>query len=186
MKTTAGSLRKGDFIKNNDDITQIVKTEHNMRGRGSATLRFKVKSVANGNTVELTFKPDNMVEAVQVDSVQMAYLYGNAESLTFMNNQTYEQAEVPRAMVGDFVNYMKEGQLVYVIFHEGKAIAARAPTSVILGVTEAEDAVKGDTASSARKAVIVETGARVMVPLFIRKGERIVVNPESGEYVERG
>lgn len=186
MKMNAGALKKGDFLNHNGAVYQIVKTEHNMRGRGSANLKFKIKSIANANTVEITCKPDNLLDQVEVESIQMQYLYGDMENCTFMNNQTYEQFDISKEMIGDFVNYMKEGQSIYVILHEGKAIAVRPPVSVTLLVTESENAVKGDTASNAKKYVTLETGAKVLVPLFIKKGENIVVNPESGEYVERG
>ena len=186
MKMNAGTLHKGDFLNQNGEIYQIVKTEHNMRGRGSANLRFKIKSIANGNTVEITCKPDNVLDQVAVESLQMQYLYGDADTCTFMNNQTYEQFAVSKDMIGEFLPYMKEGQNIYVIFHDDKAIAVRPPVSVTLMVTEAEDAVKGDTASNAKKYVILETGAKVLVPLFIKKGEEIIVNPETGEYVGRG
>jgi elongation factor P len=102
-----------------------------------------------------------------------------------MNEQTYEQVELPAQMVEDFAPYMKEGQQVYVMLHDGKPLAIRPPASVRLEVVEAEDAVKGDTATNAKKPVKVESGATVNVPIFIKKGDMIVINPEDGSYIER-
>ena len=185
MKTSAGQLKKGNFIEHANDIFQIVKIDHSHVGRGSANLKIKVKSVTVGNTLELGFKPDNTVEQVQVDSILMQYLYHDGTHMTFMNDQTYDQVEVPVAAAGKVLDYLSEGQKVYVALHDDKPLAIVPPSKVRLKVTEAEEAVKGNTAQGAKKSVTVETGATVMVPLFIKKGETIAINPENGEYVER-
>lgn len=185
MKVSASDLQKGNFVNHANDIWQVVKTEHNFHGRGSANFRFKFKSVKNQNTIEMTYKPDNAVDRIDVDSYQMQFLYKTGDSYTFMNEQTYEQVELASAIVGDFGPYMKEGQQVYIMLHDGTPLAIRPPASVRLIVTEAEDAVKGDTATNAKKSVKVESGATVNVPIFIKKGDVIVVNPETGEYIER-
>jgi elongation factor P len=91
MKAAASSLQKGNFVNHNGDIWQIVKAEHNFHGRGSANYRFKYKSVKNANTIEVTCKPDNLFDRIDVDSIQMQYLYKTGDSYTFMNEQTYEQ-----------------------------------------------------------------------------------------------
>ncbi len=186
MKTTAGATSKGDFIELNGHIFQIQNIEHNFRGRGSANLRLKLKNLSTGNTVEETFKPDNTLESVSVDAVEVHFLFKDNLNLTFMNPRTYEQFELNAQAVGNFINYLKEGQSIYAFMNNGTCLAIRPPNSVVLKVTEAEDAVKGNTASGARKIVTLETGAKVNVPLFIKKGESIVINPETGEYIERG
>ncbi len=185
MKTGAGQLKKGNFIEHANDIFQVVKIDHSHVGRGSANLKIKVKSVTAGNTLELSFKPDNTVEQVQVESIMMQYLYNDGTNITFMNDQTYEQVEVPVATAGDLANYLTEGQKMYVAMHNGEGLAIIPPSKVRLKVVEAEDAVKGNTAQGAKKPVTLESGATVMVPLFIKKGETIAVNPETGEYLER-
>lgn len=186
MKVLASSLKKGAFVDHAGDIWQVVKTEHTHMGRGSATYRFRIKSVTNSNTLEVTSKPDGLFEQVQVESTMMQYLYNDGQTYTFMNDQTYEQFEVAAESVGDIAKYLKEGQGMYVIIHNEKAIAVVPPAKVRLQVTEAPDAVKGDTASGgAKKQVTLETGATAMVPLFIKQGEMIAINPETGEYVER-
>ncbi len=185
MKVTASSLKKGDFIEMDGNIFTVVKFEHNFHGRGSANIRIKVKNVATGGTTENTYKPDNLVEKIDVESILMQFLFAGATTLTFMNEQTYEQLELPKEMVGDFLLYLKEGQQMYIMLHNDKAISVRPPQSVRLQVVEAEDAVKGDTTTNARKPVKLETGATVYVPLFIKKGETITIDPETGDYIER-
>ena len=185
MRVSASDLQKGSFVNHAGDIWQVVKIEHNFRGRGSANFRFKLKSVKNENTVELTLKPDNAIDQIDVDSHQMQFLYKGGSTYTFMNEQTYEQIELPDSIVGDFGLFLKEGQQIYIMLHDGKPLAIRPPASVRLKVIEAEDAVKGDTATGAKKIVKVESGAQVTVPIFIRRNDVIVVNPETGEYIER-
>lgn len=185
MKTSAGNLTKGSFVEHNNDIYQVQKIEHNFRGRGSANLKIKLKGVSGGNTLEQTYKPDNAVEQVQVESILMQYLFGDGDTVTFMNEQTFDQLEAPARMIEDFANYIKEGQKMYVILHDGRVLAIRPPQTVRLEVIQADEAVKGDTATGAKKSVTVETGADVLVPLFIKKGDTISINPETGEYLER-
>lgn len=185
MKVTASSLKKGDFVELNGSIFSVQKFEHNFHGRGSANIRIKVKNVATGGTTEQTYKPDNLVEQITVESILMQFLFAGNETLTFMNEQTYEQIEMDKELVGDFLPYLKEGQQMYVMFHNDKPLAVRPPQSVRLQVVEAEDAVKGDTATNAKKPVTLETGAIVYVPLFIKKGETITIDPETGAYIER-
>ncbi len=185
MKALTSSLKKGNFLSHSGDIWQIVRVDHSHVGRGSANYRIKIKSVTSGNTLEVTAKPDTTFEQVQVESTLMQYLYTDGKVYTFMNDQTYEQYEVPSEAVGDLGKYLKEGQTMYVAVHDEKPLAVIPPAKVRLVVSEAPDAVKGDTAQGAKKQVTLETGATVMVPLFIKQGETIAINPETGEYVER-
>lgn len=186
MTTNAGTLKKGNCIILDGKVWVILKAEHNYRGRGSATLKSKIRNIKSGITVDKTFRGDESVELVEVDTVSLQYLYADNEDLFFMNNQSYEQYTLSRELVGDLINYLKEGQTVHVTIYEGQPLAIVPPKNVTLKVTEAEDAVKGDTTGSARKIVTLETGAKVKVPLFIKQGEIIIVSPETGEYVERG
>ncbi|OGK43691.1 hypothetical protein A2957_02995 [Candidatus Roizmanbacteria bacterium RIFCSPLOWO2_01_FULL_38_11] len=185
MKLKASGVSKGDFVDLNGQMFQIQKVEHNFRGRGSSNLRFYMKNVKSGGTIDKTFGPDNILEQLTVDTVQMQYLYKDSEHLTFMNEQTYEQFELPIEAAEPYVDYIKDGQSIYLLVHDGQAIAMRAPQTARLLVTDAEDAVKGNTAMTAKKLVTVETGAKVYVPLFIKKGDMVAINPETGDYIER-
>ena len=186
MKTGVTNLKRGSFINLNDQIYQVQKTDHNYRGRGSATLRVKLRGITNDSNIEHTFKGDDMAEMVEVEVVRMNFLYKDALNAHFMNMETYEQSEVPVRILGGIENYLKEEDVIQVLMHEGTPLSIRPPQSVKLKVTEAEDAIKGDTATSTKKSVVLESGIKVNVPLFIKTGDMIVVNPETGEYMERG
>lgn len=185
MKTYAGGLKKGDFIIHQGSINQVIRTEFYSPGKGSALMHTKLKNVQTGKTVDYAFKSNEDVETVEVNSIEMQYMYKDAESLYFMNAQTYDQVAVPVGMAEGFVQYLKEGDKLYVFMQEDKALSVRAPLTVRLKITHTEDAVKGDTVSNARKPATTETGATVMVPLFVKAGEVVTINPETGEYVGR-
>jgi len=185
MRFDAGNLKKGDFIRLNDAIFQIQKTEHNFRGRGSASLRTKLRNVKTGNMLDANFRTADTVDTIDVDVVRVQYLYKDSENLFFMDERTFEQHHISTAIIGTTANYLKEGDIIFALMYQGETLSIRPPQSVRLRVVEAEDAIKGDTATTAKKIVTVETGVEVAVPLFIKTGDTIVVNPENGEYVER-
>ena len=182
MKTYAGGLKRGEFVNHQGSIWQITKTEFYSPGKGSALMHTKLKNVATGKTVDYAFKSNEDVETVEVNSIEMQYMYKDEDNLYFMNEQTYDQMSVPVSMAEGFVQYLKEGDKLYVFVHEDKALSVRAPLTVRLKVTETEDAVKGDTVTNARKPATTETGAKIMVPLFVKAGEIAEINPETGEY----
>jgi len=185
MKTYAGALKRGEFIIYQGNICQVVKTEFYSPGKGSALMHTKLKSVQTLKTVDYAFKSNESVETIDVNSIEMQFMYKDSDSMYFMNEQTYDQVTIPLAMAEGFVQYLKEGDKLFVFMHEDKALSVRPPLTVHLKIVETENAVKGDTVSNARKSAITETGATVMVPLFVKAGETVTINPESGEYVGR-
>ncbi len=185
MKINAGQIKQGDCIRHNGEIFQVVKTEHNYRGRGSAWLKIKLKNTESGRVLEETFSPDGKIEKLDVDSIKLQFLYRESQELQFMNPKTYDQVAIPIKIVGNLISFLKEGQDLFVLMYDGRPLAVTPPNKVILKVTESDTAVKGDTASTARKIVTVETGAKIQVPLFVKTGDKIVVSPETGDYLER-
>lgn len=133
----------------------------------------------------MSFRTADGVEILDVDTIKMQYLYRDPNYVYLMDNQTFEQHQVDIKLIGTIAEYLKEGDTILVLMYEGKALSIRPPQSVSLKVTEAEHAVKGDTATAAKKTVLLETGTKASVPLFIKSGDVIVINPETGEYVER-
>lgn len=184
-KTVATGLKKGSITEIESTLWQVMTAERNFRGRGSGSVKCKLKNLKTGATVVKNFRSDEVLPLIDTETLQLEYLYKDTDALHFMSPDTYEQYEIASEIVGDFAQYLKEGQLVHVVIYNGTPITMIPPKSVQLVVTEAEDAVKGDTSGTARKPAIMETGATVMVPLFIKKGETIVIHPETGEYVER-
>lgn len=185
MKTHAGALKKGEFINHLGAIWQVTKTEFYSPGKGSALTHAKLKNVQTLKTLDYAFKSNEDVDTVDVNSVEMQYMYKDEDNLYFMNEQTYDQVSVPIMMAEGFAQYLKEGDKLYVFMNEDKALSVRAPLAVRLKITATDAAVKGDTVTNARKPATTETGATVMVPLFVKVGELVIINPETGEYVGR-
>lgn len=185
MKTNAGNLKKGDFIYYQNEIWQVQKADFYSPGKGNALMKTRIKNLLSGKNIEYTYKSAEQVETLEVESTEMQYLYKDNEYCHFMNERTYNQYTIPLSVVGNVANFFKEGEKMYVYLHDEKPLAIRPPLSVRLKVVEAEDAVKGDTVSGAKKSVKLETGAIVMVPIFIKVGETITVNPEREEYTGR-
>lgn len=185
MKKEASALKKGDYILHNGEIWQVQKTEFNYQGRGSANVSARIRNVLKGTTIENGTKSNFEYEIPDIEQVQGQYLYKDATKLYFMNPVTYEQLEIESKKTDNLADFLKEGDLIYILMYNDEPFSVRPPQSVRLVVTQADDAVKGDTATNAKKDVTLETGITVKVPLFIKKGDTIVVNPETGEYVER-
>lgn len=185
MKTNAGNLKKGDFVYHQGEIWQLQKADFYSPGKGSALMKTRIKNLVSGKNIEYTYKSAESVETLDVESIEMQYLYKDHEDCYFMNERTYNQYTVPLSVVGSVADFFKEGEKMYIYLHDDKPLTLRPPLSVKLKVVEAEDAVKGDTVSGAKKSVKLETGASVLVPIFIKVGDTITVNPETGEYAGR-
>jgi len=185
MKTHAGNLKKGEFITYQSAIWQVQKADFYSPGKGSALMKARIKNLLTSKNIEYAFKSNEDVEVLEVACLEMEYLYKDAESLYFMDQRTYNQYTLPLSVVGDVANFMKEGNSYFVYVHDEKPLTMRPPVSVKFKIIETEEAVKGDTVSGAKKPAKVETGVTVMVPLFVKVGDIITVNPETGEYGER-
>ncbi len=185
MKKTSGNLKRGDFIIRDAEIWQIQKTEFNYQGRGQAVVRTKIKSVTSGKNIDVAYKSNDDVETVDVSVSSMQFLYKDKANLHFMDEKSYQQFELSTPAIGKVSDFLKPGEKYYVLLYRDKPLSIRPPASVKLQVTEAESAVKGDTVTGAKKKVTLETGVSIMAPLFIKVGDTIAINPDSGEYVER-
>lgn len=182
---TTADFKKGMFIEFKNEPHQIVEFQHVNPGKGSAFVRTRLKSLKTGRVQEFTYKSGEDVVEVPVETHEMQYLYPEGDGYVFMENQTYEQYTVSAALLGTFVNFLKQNDIYQVLIHGEEAIGIRLPKKVRLLVTEAEEGAKGDTIGGAQKTAIVETGAKVQVPIFIKAGETIAIDPETGTYIER-
>ncbi|PIY69422.1 elongation factor P [Candidatus Roizmanbacteria bacterium CG_4_10_14_0_8_um_filter_39_9] len=185
MKTNAGSLKKGEFIRYQGDIWQIQKADFYSPGKGSALMKARIKNIITAKNIEYAFKSNEDVDVLDVECLEMQYLYKDNELLYFMNPRTYNQYTLLIGVVGEAAKFMKEGNSYFVYVHDEKPLTMRPALSVKLKIIETEDAVKGDTVSGAKKSAKVETGVMVMVPIFCKIGDTITVNPETGDYGER-
>jgi len=185
MRTNAGGLKKGEFISYQGEIWQLQKADFYSPGKGSALMKSKIKNLMTGKNIDYTLKSNEQVEVLDVETAEMQYLYKDNENIYLMNERNYNQYSLSLDIVGEVAKYLKEGEKYYIYMHDDKPLNIRPPMSVRLKVIETEDAVKGDTVSGAKKAAKVETGVTVMVPLFIKVGDIVTVNPETGSYGER-
>ena len=179
MATTA-DIRKGLCIEFNHDIYKVIEFLHVKPGKGPAFVR------TNGKVLDNTFSAGHKIDEVKVITRKFQYLYDDENGYHFMNNEDFSQIYLNKEMIEN-AQFMKNGEEITVILKESDEtpLSAELPATVFLEVTEADPGVKGNTATNALKNCIVETGARVLVPLFIEPGDKIKVNIEDGSYLER-
>ncbi len=178
-------FRNGLIIKFKNDLYSIVEFQHVKPGKGGAFVRSTLKNLKNGKVLDNTFRAGENVEVVRVERRKYQYLYRDGDFLVCMDNDTYEQLNVPVEYFGDGVNYLKESEEVDILFNGTEIVNVEIPIFVSLKVTETEPGFKGDTATGATKPAKVETGATISVPLFINVDDILKVDTRIGGYVER-
>lgn len=178
-------IKKGMYIDFRSEPHLVIEASLYSPGKGSAFTRTRLKGLLSDKTTDFNFRSGEKVEEIDLNTREMQYLYSDVNYAYFMDPQTFEQKTLPKERLGSLLQFLKEGDTCLVLVQDDEAVTIRPPGKVKLKVTEAEEAVKGNTSSGATKSVVVETGVAVTVPLFIKKGDVILINPESGEYVER-
>jgi elongation factor P len=178
-------FRRGMAIMFNDDIYLIAEFQHVKPGKGAAFIRTKLKNVKTGRVIDNTFRMTEKIEEVRLDAKEMQYVYNDNTFYYFMDMETYDQIPVEQELLGDPVKFLKEGAMIKILFHGDQPITVEYPTTVDLEVTEAEPAVRGDTAGNLTKNVTVETGTIMQVPPFIKEGDVIRIDTRDGSYVSR-
>lgn len=182
---SAGEFRKGTTFEMDGQVFNIVDFQHVKPGKGAAFVRTKIKNVITGAVIEKTFNPTEKFPEAVIERKEMQYLYNDAGLYYFMDLSTYEQIPLNQDIVEDAVKFLKENDTATIRFFKGEAFSVEPPNFVELEITHTEPGVKGDTATNTLKPATVETGATVMVPLFINTGDRIRIDTRSGEYMER-
>ena len=176
-------MGKGAVIRHQGDLYVVTEFQFVNPGKGSAFTKTKMKSISTGKSVEITYKSGETVDTVQVQRQNMQYLYKSGDFYSFMNQTTYETADVSADVLGDDAEYFKERLEVIALTHEGSVVAIELPKKIQYTVTQAPPAVKGDSAGgNVTKEAIMDNGLKVNVPIFIKEGEEILVNTETGEY----
>jgi elongation factor P len=148
-------------------------------------VRTKLKNMRTGRVVEQTFRAGEKVNRAHIERKEMQYLYREAESIVFMDNETYEQVSITEDQLGDNINYLQENMNIFVLIYNGELMGIDLPHSVELKVATTEPGVRGDTASGATKSATLETGLVIQVPLFVDEGDIVKVDTKTGEYLER-
>ncbi|HEX7368150.1 MAG TPA: elongation factor P [Candidatus Saccharimonadales bacterium] len=185
MALSITNLKKGTLFQWEGQPFRVVEYSQKVMGRGGSIVNVRIKSLIDGKVLEKTFKGNETLENADVANQSVQYLYNDGAKFFFMNGDTFEQFEVPADMVGDGAGYIKEGDIVQLQFFDGRPINVELPKNVPLQVTYTETAVKGDTSSSITKDATLETGIVIKVPAFIKQGDVISVDTNTGAYRER-
>ena len=179
-------IEKGTTYEIDGKVFECLEFLHVKPGKGSAFVRTKLKDVINGGVVERTFNPSkDTLKKAFIERKEVQYLYSDGDLYYFMDMESYEQTPVGADDVGDSLKFVKENETVSMKSYQGKVFAIEPPFTVELLITESEPGVKGNTATGATKPAIVETGAQVMVPLFVEQGEKIKIDTRTGQYLSR-
>lgn len=185
MALNVNELRNGTFYKEGKDILQVVKYEHVKMGRGSGTIKVKVKNLKTGSVLEKSFITGARVDEANVEKKKAQFLYKDGDNYNFMDPQSFEQFSVPLPVIGDQAKYLKDGLDVILIISEGEALGVELPMSLVYEITETGPGERGNTVSNVFKEAVVDNGLVIKVPMFMNVGERVKVDTRSGDYIER-
>ena len=179
-------LRRGMAFELDGDLYKVLEYSHNKPGRGNATIRVKIVNLHTGSQFERTFQSGARVQDVELEITPVQYLYHDGNFYNFMNTVTYEQFTVNESVLGDRIAYIKENAEINLITHEGEPLEIDLPPNVELVVTDSPMAIAGDTAAGGgTKIVTLETGLKVLAPLFINLGDTLRIDTSTGKYVTR-
>ena len=183
---TTSDLRTNIIIRYNGQLHRVTEFHHHAPGNWRAMVIMKLKNMQTGKTIEDRVRAGSDIEIVRVDKRSMQFLYRDGETFHFMDTETFEPLEVDEDTIGAPAKFLKDGEMADILFFdENKIMGVEVPLFVILRVTEASTAVRGDTATNITKPVTVETGAVVQVPAFVNEGDMIRIDTRTGEYIER-
>ncbi|MFN9629765.1 MAG: elongation factor P [Cyanobacteriota bacterium] len=182
---SSNDFRTGSTIELDGQVWRVVEFLHVKPGKGSAFVRTKLKAVQSGNVVEKTFRAGETVPQALLEKSTLQHTYMEGDAYVFMDMGSYEESRLTANQIGNQRKYLKEGMEVTVVTYNGKPLEVELPNSVVLSVTQTDPGVKGDTATGGTKPAILETGAQVMVPLFISIGDKIKVDTRSDSYLGR-
>lgn len=178
-------FRNGFTMQLDGTIYSIAEFQHVKPGKGVAFVRTKLKNVQTGAVIDRTYRSGDKVEEVRLEKREMQYLYSDVDIYHFMDSETYEQLDISLDILGEVADLLKENENAFVLMAQDKPIAVELPNFVHLQITHTEPGLKGDTATGAVKPATLETGAVVMVPLFVNQGDTLKIDTRTGEYVER-
>ena len=178
-------LKLGSKVIFQNQPHQVIFAQHSKLGRGGGILRTKLKNLISGATIEKTFAGRETIAPAELESQKAQFLYHDDQEYYFMNSATFEQFSLDKNQIGDLARFLKEEAKVDILYFYDKPINVNLPIKITLEVSYAEPGFRGNTASTVTKPATLETGAQINVPLFIKVGDKIVVDTRTGEYVER-
>lgn len=183
---TVSDLSKGNYMRYNGEVVKVEELLHRTPGNLRAFYQIKMRNVRNGKLAENRFRPGDEVEILRVETKEYQYLYADGDSLVCMDNVTFDQVYIDKVLLGDSVNYIKEGVTLLIAFENGdRAITAEPPSHVTMEIQYTEPGLAGDTATRTLKAATLENGVEIRVPLFVNTGDKIKLDTSNGAYIER-
>ncbi len=178
-------IKTGKVLKISGEPYVVIKTDHHKMGRGGAVLKTKLKNLINSNVLDKTFQGNDKAEEAETQKKKANFMYKDENEVHLMDNETYEQFSLSLDQIGDKQKFLKDGTDVDILYFSNNPIALDLPIKMELKVVSAPPGVKGNSAGNVTKQVELETGAMINAPLFVNEGDKIRVNTETGEYVER-
>ncbi|MDC3127776.1 elongation factor P [Candidatus Pelagibacter bacterium] len=185
MKITAIEIKPGMIIEHKNDYWNVLKTQHVKPGKGGAFNQVELKSVIKGTKLNERFRSNETVEKAEVEEKKFNFLYLDGENCHFMDNDNYEQIEIPKSITGEKYKLLKENLEVTISFMEDRAISLELPNNIECIVESTDAAIKNQTASSSYKPALLDCGIKIDVPPFIESGEKIILDTRTLEYVKR-
>ena len=185
MALSINQFKVGITMLLDGEVYQIIETEHVKPAKGSAFVRTKLKNLRTGSLLDRTFRGQDSAEDAYVEQRKLQFLYAQTNMYHFMDQQSYDQLAISADVLGEGTKFLKDNLEVIGFFYKDKVLNVVIPNFIEVVVTESEPGIKGDTAKGGNKPAKVETGATVLVPLFINVGDKIKVDTRSGAYVER-
>ena len=185
MKISGVDIRPGNILEYEGGIWKVAKIQHTQPGKGGAYMQVEMKNLQDGRKTNVRFRSADTIERVRLDTKDFQYLYSDGDMLVFMDQDTYEQIQLPADLIGDAAAFLEDGMEVTLEMWEDKPISVQLPEQVEATIVEADAVVKGQTASSSYKPAVLENGVRVMVPPHIESGTRIVVDVYERSYVSK-
>ncbi|HAQ08725.1 MAG TPA: elongation factor P [Bacillus bacterium] len=182
---SVNDFRTGLTIEVDNGIWRVLDFQHVKPGKGAAFARSKLRNLRTGAIQEKTFRAGEKVAKAQIDNPKMQYLYANGDQHVFMDNETYEQIELPASAIEYELKFLKENMEVHIMQYGHETLGVELPNTVELEVTDTEPGIKGDTASGGTKPATLETGLTVQVPFFINQGDKLIINTTDSSYVSR-
>lgn len=182
---TAGEFRNGVTFEMDGQVQQVIEFQHVKPGKGAAFVRVKMKNVVTGAVTETSFNPTAKFEEAFVERREMQYLYNEGDLYYFMDNETYEQVELPADFIGDNAKWFKENDNAQLLYADTELLGVEPPMFIEAEITETDPGFKGDTVQGGTKPATIETGAVIQVPMYLNQGEHIKVDTRTGKFVSR-
>lgn len=185
MALNVTDLRNGTFFKEGNNILQVLTYEHVKMGRGSGTIKVKIKNIKSGSIIEKSFITGARVDEADVIKKKAQYLYRDGDNFNFMDPVSFEQFAIPSSVIGEQAKFLKDGLEVVLVVSGDEALGLELPLSLVYTVSETGPGEKGNSVSNVFKEAVLDNGLVVKIPMFIGIGEKVKVDTRSAEYIER-